>query len=603
MSRRNRHHNDDDAPKGKLTRESLREAVRTFKFIRPYRWYFFAGMVLLFLSSLIFMVFPYLIGLMVDVAQGNAEQTYSLRDIGWALVLVLVIQGTISYLRVLMFANVSERGVADMRKAVYRRMISLPISFFEENKTGDLISRVTSDVEKLYSAFSITLAEFLRQIIVLIIGIGFLVITTPRLSLIMLLTVPVVIVSAMVFGRYIRKLSKKRQDKLAVSNTLLGEAFQTIQVVKAFVNELFEIERYRLSIAEVVKVAMKYAHSRALFAVFIITVLFGALFFVIFQGAVLVQSGDLSAGKLISFVTYTFIIAGAIGSLGNFYPEILGALGATERVREILDTGGEMELEDARPAVPLDVKGNISFQGVHFHYPTRPDIPVLKGIDLEIEAGRKIALVGPSGVGKSTIIQLMLRFYDIASGDIKIDGKSIYDCDLRDYRSVMALVPQEVILFGGTVRENILYGREDATEEEIIEAARQSNAWEFIDSFPEGLDTIVGERGIKLSGGQRQRIAIARAILKNPAVLLLDEATSSLDMESEKVVQEALDRLMEGRTSIIIAHRLSTIKDVDRIYVLDRGKIAEQGTHDQLMLLQDGLYSNQARLGGLQHQD
>ena len=560
-------------------------------------------MLFLFLSSLIFMVFPYLIGLMVDVAQGNAEQSYSLSDIGWALIVVLIAQGAISYVRVLMFANVSEKGVADMRKAVYRRMISLPISFFEENKTGDLISRVTSDVEKLYSTFSITLAEFLRQIIVLIIGIGFLVATTPRLSLIMLLTVPVVIFSAMIFGRYIRKLSKERQDKLAISNSLLGEAFQTIQVVKAFVNELFEIERYRLSIAEVVKVAMKYAHSRALFAVFIITVLFGALFFVIFQGAVLVESGELSAGKLISFVTYTFIIAGAIGSLGNFYPEILGALGATERVRQILDTGGEMELEAAEPATPLNVKGNITFEDVHFQYPTRPDIPVLRGINLEIEAGRKIALVGQSGAGKSTIIQTILRFYDIASGDIKIDGRSIYDCDLRDYRSVMALVPQEVILFGGTIRENILYGREDATEEEVIQAARQSNAWEFIESFPEGLDTVVGERGVKLSGGQRQRIAIARAILKNPVVLLLDEATSSLDMESESVVQEALDRLMEGRTSIIIAHRLSTIKDVDRIYVLNEGKIAEQGTHDQLMLLPDGLYSNQARLGGLQHQE
>ena len=603
MARTNSHADDTEAPKGKLSRESLREAIRTFKFIRPYRWYFFGGMFFLFLSSLIFMVFPYLIGLMVDVAQGNAEQSYALSDIGWALVLVLVVQGAISYLRVLTFAHVSEKGVADMRKAVYRRMISLPISFYEENKTGDLISRVTSDVEKLYSTFSVTLAEFLRQIIVLIIGIGFLVVTTPRLSLIMLLTIPVVIVSAMFFGRYIRKLSKERQDKLAVSNTLLGEAIQTVQVVKAFVNELFEIKRYRISIAEVVSVAMKYAHSRALFAVFIITVLFGALFFVIFQGAILVQSGDLSAGKLISFVTYTFIIAGAIGSLGNFYPQILGALGATERVREILDTDGEMNLERAEPPVPLNVAGNIAFESVHFHYPTRQDIPVLKGIDLKINAGQKVALVGPSGVGKSTIIQLILRFYDIASGDIKIDGKSIYDCNLRDYRSIMALVPQEVILFGGTIRENILYGREDATEEEIIQAARQANAWEFIDSFPEGLETIVGERGIKLSGGQRQRIAIARAILKNPVVLLLDEATSSLDMESEKVVQEALDRLMEGRTSIIIAHRLSTIKDVDCIYVLNDGKIAEEGTHDQLMLLPDGLYSNQARLGGLQHQE
>ena len=278
----------------------------------------------------------------------------------------------------------------------------------------------------------------------------------------------------------------------------------------------------------------------------------------------------------------------------------MGALGATERAREILDTPGEMNLESGAMATPLQVQGDISFENVHFHYPTRPDIPVLRGIDMDIVAGQKVALVGPSGVGKSTIIQLILRFYDIASGDIKVDGRSIFDLDLRDYRSVMALVPQEVILFGGTIRENILYGREDASEEDIIASAEQSNSWEFIQSFPEGLDTIVGERGIKLSGGQRQRIAIARAILKNPAILLLDEATSSLDMESEKVVQEALDRLMVGRTSIIIAHRLSTIRDVDCIFVLNEGQIVEKGTHEELLLIDEGQYHNQAKLGGMQ---
>jgi len=412
----------------------------------------------------------------------------------------------------------------------------------------------------------------------------------------MLLTIPVVVVSAIFFGRYIRKLSKKRQEKLADSNSLLGESLQAIQVVKAFANELFEVKRYALSIAEVVRIAMKYAHGRALFSVFIITILFGALFFVIWQGAVMVQNGTISAGKLVSFVTYTFIIGGSIASLGNFYPEVLGALGATERVREILKTDSEVDLE-VNPAVQsLKIEGNIEFQQVYFRYPTRKDIQVLKGIDLHINAGQKIALVGPSGVGKSTIVQLLLRFYPLEDGDITVDGVSIYKHPIRDFRDNIAIVPQEVILFGGTIRENILYGKEEASEAEVIEAAKQSNSWEFIQSFPEGLETLIGERGVKLSGGQRQRIAIARAILKNPAILLLDEATSSLDAESERLVQEALDKLMEGRTSIIIAHRLATIREVDCIYVLDAGKIVEKGSHEELSMIEDGMYSSLANL-------
>ena len=585
----------DDAPKVKVTQESFKEAIKTLKFIRPYRWSLIGGLILLFLTSLIFMIFPWLIGQMVDIAQGKSSHNYSLKDIGWALVAILAIQGLISYTRVILFANVSEKGTADIRKALYEKMISLPITFFEENKMGDLISRLTADVEKLYSTFSITLAEFIRQVIILVVGIIFLAITTPRLSLIMLLTVPFVVVSAIFFGRYIRKLSRKRQKKLAESNSILGETLQAIQVVKAFANELFEVKRYAFSIGEVVRIAMKYASGRAIFATFIITILFGALFFIIWQGAVMVQNGTISAGELVAFVTYTFIIGGSIASLGNFYPEILGALGATERVREILNTESEVDLA-ADTSTPLKILGNIQYQNVHFHYPTRPDVEVLKGIDLNIRAGQKVALVGPSGVGKSTIIQLLLQFYKIAKGNILVDGKSIYQQNIRNFRNNIALVPQEVVLFGGTIRENILYGKENATEEEVKIAAKQSNSWEFITSFPDGLNTIVGERGVKLSGGQRQRIAIARAILKNPAILLLDEATSSLDAESEKLVQDALNKLMEGRTSIIIAHRLATIKDVDKIYVLDAGKIVEEGTHETLSLIENGLYSSLAKL-------
>lgn len=578
---------------------SFKEGLKAFEFIKPYKWYFIGGLIMLFISSNLFMVFPFLMGDLVDTAEGRGMLGLSLSEIGWFLLIALPIQGLISYFRVILFAIVSEKAIADMRKSMYKKLISLPITFFEENKTGDLISRITADISKLFGIFSVTLAEFLRQILTLIVGILFLAITTPKLSLIMILTIPVVVVSGFFFGRYIRKYSKSRQEKLADSNSMLSETVQSISIVKAYANEWFEIRRYYKSIWEVVGIGLKYANARALFAVFIISIFFGAIFFIIWQGAIMVQDGTITSGQLISFVTYTFIIGGSIASLGNFTTELFGAVGATERVREILNTDNEVELGEDIPINPISIKGKISFEHVQFRYPTRTDIPVLQGVDLDIQSGQKVALVGPSGVGKSTIIQLLLQFYPIQQGDIKVDGKSIYDYDLRELRNKMALVPQDVILFGGTIKENILYGREEASEEEVIEAAKKSNSWEFIENFPEGLDTLVGERGVKLSGGQRQRIAIARAILKDPAILLLDEATSALDAESEKIVQDALEKLMEGRTSIIIAHRLSTIKDVDCIFVLDEGKIVEKGRHEELLNLQDGAYSKQAHLAGL----
>ncbi|MFT4759009.1 MAG: ATP-binding cassette subfamily B protein [Paraglaciecola sp.] len=585
----------EEAPKPKLSQESFREALRAFEFIQPYKWHLFGGMFLLFLTSVLFMGLPLLIGEMIDVADGESKFGLTLNQVGIVMAIILVAQGLFGYMRVLMFAKVSEYGVADIRKAVFQKIISLPISFFEENKTGDLISRLTGDVEKLYSTFSITLAEFLRQIIILIVGISMLAITTPKLSLIMLGTIPVVVIFAIFFGRYIRKLSKERQKELAESNAILGEALQSIQVVKAFVSEVAEVNKYGASIGNVVHIAMKYAGGRALFSVFIIIILFGALFFIIYSGASLVQSGAMSAGDLVSFVTITFIIGGSIASLGNFYPQILGALGASERLREILRMEPEVDIETIKTVTPMNIEGHVQFRNVEFQYPTRPDIPVLEGININIKAGEKIALVGPSGVGKSTIIQLLLRFYDISKGEILVDGLNIYDLNLRDFRAVMSIVPQEVILFAGTIRDNILYGKPKATDAEVMAAAKQSNSWEFINSFPEGLDTTIGERGIKLSGGQRQRIAIARAILVNPAILLLDEATSSLDGDSEQIVQDALEKLMEGRTSIIIAHRLTTIRDVDKIYVLENGIISERGTHQELLENENGFYNTQIK--------
>jgi len=597
----------EDKEKRKLNRQGLKELWGVMRYVAPYKWSFIWGLVLLFISSVVFMVFPVLIGLMVDIAEGKdvynlnfsvGETTYYNKDIpinlpliGKFIFLVLFIQGFVSFTRVILFARVSEKGTADIRRELYHKLMSLPITFFEENKTGDLISRLTADVEKLYSMFSVVLAEFLRQLIILVVGISFLVLITPRLSLIMLATIPVVMICAIFFGRYIRKLSKTRQKEQADSNSILSESLTNITVVKAFVMEWSEIGKYNNAMDRVVTVALKYARGRAAFASFIVTVLFGALLFLIYQGVVMVQAGNgMSTGKLVTFVTITFIIGGSIAGLGNFYPQIVGAIGATERLREILEMDGEIDLDTTKTLANINLEGEITYENVHFNYPTRPDIDVLKGINFNIKSGEKIALVGPSGAGKSTITQLLMRFYDIQKGSIKVDGRSVSDIETRTLRSNMAFVPQEVILFGGSIAENISYGRPEASKEEILAAAKQANAWEFISQFPEQLETIVGERGIKLSGGQRQRVAIARAILKNPAILILDEATSSLDSESEKLVQDALDKLMEGRTSLIIAHRLSTIRNVDQIFVIDGGQIVEAGTHDELADISGGVY-------------
>ena len=596
---------EEEKSRPKVSRESLREALKIFVYIRPYRVQFIFGLILLFLGSSVFLVFPAMIGRSLDVAQGNIPQDLNLYEIGGWLLGILAFQGVVSYLRVMMFAHVSERGTADIRVALYRRLISLPIVFFEQSRVGELVSRLTNDVEKLYNTFYFVLAEFLRQIIILVGGIAVLWWMSQRLAFVMLATFPVIVIGAMAFGRWVRKLSKQRQEKLGETNTILDETLQSIHAVKAFTNELFESRRYGRSNGEVVQVSMRYAKGRAVFSVFIITMLFGALFFVILYGMHMVQvdsvlpvgtPGKFTGGDLIAFITYTAVIGGSIASLGNFYTELVGAVGATERIREILKSPSEVEARVRGGVQAGRLRGNISFNNIQFSYPTRADVEVLKGVSLDIPAGKKVAIVGQSGAGKSTIMQLLLQFHFPTGGSIHMDGRDIYDYELDSYRQNFAIVPQEVILFGGTIRENILYGKPEATDAEIEAAARLANAWDFISMFPEKLDTVVGERGIKLSGGQRQRIAIARAILRDPSILLLDEATSSLDAESEKVVQEALNRLMEGRTSIIIAHRLATIREVDCIYVLEHGHIVEQGTHEELSAKTDGVYSSLAKL-------
>ncbi|WNJ20870.1 ABC transporter transmembrane domain-containing protein [Pontibacter sp. G13] len=511
------------------------------------------------------------------------------------LVVILAFQGLFSFLRIYLFAQVSEKAMADIRGALYKKLITLPIFFFEQHRVGELTSRLASDVTQLQDMISVSLAEFLRQILTLIVGIVVLVfVISGKLTLFMVATFPIIIIAALIFGRFIRKLSKAAQDRLADSNTIVEETFQSISAVKAFANEPFEIKRYRQSLNAVVQTALKAAGFRGTFVSFIFVALFGGIILVIWKGAHMINSGELEIGQLISFMLYTAFIGGSVAGMGDLYGQLQKTIGASDRLREILGETPEFELAEGEEVPQL--KGKVQFDEVQFNYPSRPDIDILQGISLDIEPGSQVALVGHSGAGKSTIAQLILRFYEAQGGAIRVDDAPIGSYELPQLRGNIGIVPQEVVLFGGTIRENIEYGRPGASDADILEASRQANAWEFIDRFPDGLDTIVGDRGVKLSGGQRQRIAIARAILKDPAILILDEATSSLDAESEHLVQGALNTLMEGRTTIIIAHRLSTIRNVDQIYVLENGQIIEAGTHQELANLEAGAYRHLLKL-------
>lgn len=585
-----------DEKKPKLSKSGIKKARTLMMYLMEFKYYFLVGMLALVISSSFFMVFPVAAGELLNVADGKGRYGLSINQIGLLFVVLLILQGMLSYLRVWTFAIVSEKGMANIRKAFYQKLVALPITFFEENRVGELTSRSASDVQQLQDAIAITFAEFVRQIITLVIGLVILIVLTGKLTLLMLATLPFVVISAYYFGRYIRKLSKERQDELAKTNTVIEETLQAIYAVKSYTNEWYEVLRYGKSIDKVVNVSLRYANVRGVFFVYIITVLFGVMFFILWRGAKMVEAGTMPPGDLVTFITLSAFIGGSIAGLSNLYTQLVRAIGATERIAEILEMDSEVNVDDGAEQITEPLTGDITYENVHFEYPSRPDVPVLKGIDLEIKGGKTVALVGSSGSGKSTIVQLLMQFYHLNEGKITVNGRDIYDYNISELRKNIAIVPQEVILFGGTIRENIEYGKPGSSDESIKEAARQANALEFIQKFPEGLETIVGDRGIKLSGGQRQRIAIARAILRDPSILLLDEATSSLDAESEKVVQDALNNLMKGRTSIVIAHRLATIRDADCIYVLENGQIIEQGTHEELSNKENGAYNSLAKL-------
>lgn len=578
--------------KRKLNKSTLRSLYSVFKFMLPYQGVFYLGLAALTISSVILLGFPRLSGELLDVASGKGKYFNDLSTVALALLGILFIQSIFSFVRVYTFSIVSEKAMADLRRSVYQKIIWLPITFFDSRRVGELMSRITADVGTLQDTFSFTLAELLRQILTLVFGIGIIFYLAPTLAGFMLLTFPVLVIAALIFGKFIRKLSKKTQDRLAEANVIVEESLQSISIVKAFTNEAFEINRYTKAIREVVNVAIQSSRYRGFFISFIIFALFGGIVAVGWYGASLVQSQSITVGELFSFVFYTSFIGFSIAGLGDIYTQLQRSIGASERVLEILTEKDEYE----PGAQSLNLKGEIAFSNVSFSYPSRKEYQVLHNLNFTIQAGEKVALVGQSGSGKSTIINLLMRFYPLEQGSIIVDGKDVQSMNLSAYRHHLGIVPQEVILFGGTIADNIRYGKPEASDEEVRNAARKANALEFIEGFPEKFETVVGERGVKLSGGQRQRIAIARAILKDPAILILDEATSSLDAHSEVLVQEALEKLMENRTTIIIAHRLSTIKKVDRIFVIQQGQLAEMGSHAELTKLDNGIYSNLLKL-------
>lgn len=584
---------ENDLPKSKITATSLQKATLIFKFAGKHQWKFYVGLVFLLFTGATALAFPKLMGMLIDCVKN--KDTDQANTIALGLVAILFLQSIFSFFRLSLFVNFTENTLANLRLALYSNLVKLPMPFFAQKRVGELNSRISSDITQIQDTLTSTIAEFLRQFILIIGGIILLASESFKLTLLMLSVVPLVAIAAVVFGRFIRRYSKKVQDQVAESQVIVEETMQGISIVKAFANEWYEIARYDGKIKDVVKLAIKGGKYRGYFASFIIFCLFGAIVAVVWYGVQLSISGEMSVGQLISFVLYSTFVGASFGGIAELYAQIQKAIGATERVFELLEETPE-KINSQANQNHEKIKGKVAFKKVAFSYPSRQEIKVLKDVNFTANFGQKIAIVGPSGVGKSTIASLLLRFYNIEGGTIEIDGKNIYDYDLETLRGNMSIVPQDVILFGGTIKENIAYGKPDATDAEILNAAKQANAFNFIEGFPEKMETIVGERGIKLSGGQRQRIAIARALLKNPSILILDEATSSLDSESEKLVQEALEILMQGRTSIIIAHRLSTIRTADQILVLDDGKITEQGTHQELLELENGLYKNLSNL-------
>ena len=589
MWKRNKKNIDNDE-----TDKGLSELLKLVTYLNPYRLYFYSALVCLFLTATLSLAFPYLMGILIGGSMGSSDTIADPKSVeeninGVALILieVLAVQAFIAYWRIRWFAFAGESALADIRKDAYGKLVRLPMSYFSERRVGELCSRISADLTLIRDTLILTVPQIIRQSVMLVGGILFIAFASTKLTMVMLLCVPIVVILMGVFGRGIRVQTREAQDELAASNVVVEESLHGIASVKAFTNENYEESRYSESLKGFVNLTLGASKARALFVSFIIFALFGVITFVVWYGAGMLERGEIDAAKFTQFVLFSIFVGAALGSFPDILSQLHKAVGATVRVREILSEEPEAAHPDSQSS---RLRGEVEFSDVFFSYPSRKDVEVLKGINLSVDAGERVAIVGSSGAGKSTLFQLLMRFYDPSSGELKFDGQNAADYSLSDLREQMAIVPQDVLLFGGSIRDNIAYGYPAAEEVDIIQAAQKANAHEFIQSFPDGYQTIVGDRGVKLSGGQRQRIAIARAILADPAILLLDEATSSLDSEGERLVHEALESLMSKRTSIIIAHRLATVRQADRILVLRDGIFIESGTHEELSCKQGGVY-------------
>ena len=566
----------------RLSRSELAQVRRLFAFARPYRKRISAATVAVAFASGLGLVFPRIMGDLVDSALGEvgSADTSQLDRFAVILVLVFLAQAGFNFLRTYWLAIAGEGVVADLRQAVFDRVVRLGVPFFDRRKTGEITSRLTSDAAVVQNTVSTAVAQALAQTITLIGSVILLFLLSPRLSLTVLLFVPLVIIAAAVFGRFLRRISTEFQDRLAEANSLAEEAIASVRVVKWFGAEDETARLYDHHIRQSYDVAVRRARVRAIFVPTVTFVMFSTLSLVLWQGGRQVIAGNLTAGDLVTFLLYTLTVAGAIGTFTGLYAQLQEALGASKRIFELIDE--PPEVASAAVASSPPGAGTITFEDVSFAYAERTG-RVLRDVNLDVRPGEVVALVGPSGAGKTTLVQLVPRFYDATSGRVLVDGVDVREQDIGELRARMAAVPQEVELFSGTIAENLRVARADAGDQDLIEACIAANADEFISAFPDGYETVVGERGIKLSGGQRQRVAIARALLADPSILILDEATSSLDAESEGLVQDALEVLMRGRTTIVIAHRLSTVRRADRLIVLAEGRIVEEGTHDELL--------------------
>jgi ATP-binding cassette subfamily B protein len=561
-------------------------------YLRPHARVFVPSLLALFITAGLALAFPWFMkelfgGAVAGLRGGRtaAEVVAEADRLILALLAVLGVQAVIAFFRVQGFIRSGEAALNDMRRDLFAHLLRLPVSFFQEHRSGALSNRVSGDLGTVRETMMNTVPQATRQFVILVGAMAMVFVSSWKLALVMLGSVPLVVLAVAIAGRRVRGHSKAAQDALADSGVVIEESVQAVADVKAFTNEGLEETRYRSALDRFYEITLRGALARASFLAFVIFVMFGTIAAVTWLGVRMLVEGHMDEKDFSGFILYSVFVGASLGAVPELVSQVQSMSGATDRLREIMGEKGEC----AGGGEKLRPQGALAFENVRFRYPTRPDQAVLDGVDFTVEPGQRVALVGPSGAGKSTVFSLILGFYRPESGRVCFDGRDAAMLDLRALREGIAVVPQEVMLFGGTILENIGYGRPGATREEIMEAARLANAHEFIESRPEGYETVVGPRGVKLSGGQKQRIAIARAILADPRILLLDEATSALDAESERLVNEALERLMKGRTSLVIAHRLSTVRHADRILVMQQGKVVEAGTHGELMEL-DGTY-------------